>query len=77
MSIPSTEKQNKHYGTESIKRILKYSYEELKLSEVHLNVHIDNPKAIKCYENCGFVITGKGKRDSDYHMIHQKENNND
>lgn len=71
------DKQNKHFGREAINRIIKYSYEDLKLKEVHLNVHKDNPRAIKCYESCGFKITGEGKRPSDYHMIHQKEINND
>ena len=71
------DKQDKHFGKEAINRIVKYCYEELKLDEVYLNVHSDNPRAIKCYENCGFKITGEGKRPSDYHMIHQKEKEND
>ena len=71
------DKCDRHYGTEAIKRFLEYSYNELKLDSVYLNVHNDNERAIKCYENCGFVITGEGKRKSDYHMIHQKEKNND
>ena len=70
-------KCDKHFGTEAIKRFLDYAYNELKLDSVYLNVHDDNERAIKCYENCGFVITGEGKRKSDYHMIHQKEKNND
>lgn len=71
------DKWNNHFGTEAMNRIVKYCYETLKLDEVHLNVHGDNPRAIKCYENVGFKITGEGKRPSDYHMIHQKEINND
>ena len=71
------DKQDKHFGREAINRIIKYSYEELKLDEICLNVHGDNARAIKCYESCGFVIIGEGKRPSDYHMIHQKELNYD
>lgn len=71
------DKQDKHFGKEAMDRIVKYCYEELKLDEVYLNVHKDNPRAIKCYENCGFKITGEGKKPSDYHMIHQKEKIND
>ena len=71
------DKWNKHFGTESIKIMLEYGYNELKLKNIYLNVHKDNPRAIKCYENCGFKITGEGKLPSDYHMIHQKELNND
>ena len=67
------DKQDKHYGNEAIKRILDYAYNELKLEEVYLYVHGDNPRAIKCYQNCGFVIEGKGKHDNDFHMTHKKE----
>ena len=69
----TTDKQDKHYGQEAMKRMTKYSYEELKLDEIYLNVRKYNKRAIKCYENSGFVITGEGKRPSDYHMIHNKE----
>lgn len=67
------DKQDKHYGYESIKRILEYAYNEMKLDEVVLNVHGDNKRAIKCYENCGFVIDGEGKHKGDFHMTHKKE----
>lgn len=69
----TTDKQDKHYGQEAMTRMVKYGYEELKLDEIYLNVHGDNKRAIKCYENSGFVITGEGKKPSDYHMIHKKE----
>ena len=69
----TTDKQDKHYGQEAMKRIVEYAYNELKLDEVWLNVHGDNPRAIKCYEKCNFIIDGEGKRPSDYHMTHKKE----
>ena len=71
------EKCDKHFGTEAIKRFLEYSYNELKLDKVFLNVHGDNKRAIKYYENCNFVIDKEGKHPGDYHMTHIKENNND
>jgi RimJ/RimL family protein N-acetyltransferase len=64
--------QDKHFGTESIKRILDYAYNELKLNGMELNVHGDNKRAIKCYENVGFVIDGEGKHKGDFHMIIRK-----
>ena len=67
-------KQDKHYGQEAIKRILDYAYNELKLESIYLNVHKNNLKAIKCYEGCNFIIDGEGKKSSDYHMTHRKEN---
>lgn len=68
------EKQNKHYGRESIKRILKYCYEELKLDGVDLKVHKDNLRAITCYKRVGFIID-KELEKNNLHMIHQKERN--
>ena len=65
-------KQNQHYGTESIKAILKYAYEKLNLDEMELNVYSTNLKAIHCYEKIGFIIDGQGKTDEDIHMIHKK-----
>jgi len=73
----TTDKQDKHFGQEAIRRILDYAYNDLKLDIVYLNVHKDNPRAIKCYEKCNFVIDGKGKNEGDFHMTHQKEINND
>lgn len=66
-------KQNKHYGTESIKAMLNYAYEELNLDGVELNVYSTNPKAIHCYEKIGFIADGKGKIDEDIHMIIYKK----
>ena len=73
----TNEKCDKHYGTEAINRFLDYAYNDLNLDEVYLNVHGDNKRAIKCYENCNFIIDAPGRHEGDYHMIHQKEKNND
>lgn len=61
-------KQDKHYGTESIKALLKYSYEILNLDGMELNVYATNPKAIHCYEKVAFIKDGIGKTEEDIHM---------
>ncbi len=61
-------KQDKHYGTESIKAMLKYAYEELDLDGMELNVYDTNSKAIHCYERVGFIRDGIGKTEEDIHM---------
>jgi RimJ/RimL family protein N-acetyltransferase len=68
ISLTPTE-QNKHYGTEAIKALLDYAYNQLKLTGMELNVYLTNPKAIHCYEKIGFVKTGPGKNTLDIHMI--------
>ena len=62
-------KQNKHYGTEAIKALLKYAFDNLNLDGMELEVFRTNLRAIHCYENVGFKIDGKGKTDEDIHMI--------
>lgn len=61
-------KQDKHYGTESIKALLKYAYGELNLYGMELNVYATNPRAIHCYEKIGFIKDGIGKTEEDIHM---------
>lgn len=50
------DKQNKHYGTESIETILNYSNDNLNLNGMRLDVFDYNGRAIRCYENVGFEI---------------------
>ena len=66
-------KQNMHYGTESIKALLKYAFDKLNLDGMELDVLKTNLKAIHCYEKVGFIVDGKGKTNEDVHMIiHRK-----
>ena len=66
------EKQNQHYGRESMKAIIKYGYDVLNLDGFELNVYSTNSNAIKCYQNVGFIEDGKGKEPDDIHMIYKK-----
>ena len=47
--------QNKHYGSESIIRFIKYCLEELRLDNIELSVYSHNEKAINLYKKLGFV----------------------
>lgn len=64
--------QDKHYGTESIKALIEYAYNVLKLEGMELNVYSTNPRAIHCYENVGFIKDGIGKEPDDIHMSLKK-----
>lgn len=65
-------KQDKHYGQEAIKRLIDYSFEQLGLDGLELNVYDFNLRGIKCYEKVGFVKDGVGKTEEDIHMIIKK-----
>ena len=46
--------QNKGYGTEALKRMIEYGFNEGGFRRIYLGVYIDNPRAIHVYEQCGF-----------------------
>lgn len=68
----TSKKQDNHFGQESIKRLIEYAFNELKLDGLELNVYNFNQKVIKCYEKTGFAIDGQGKTKEDIHMTIKK-----
>lgn len=56
--IGEKEKWDQGYGTDAILALLKFAFEEMNLHRVYLRVDADNPRAIRCYEKCGFVREG-------------------
>ena len=46
------------YGTEAIRQVLCYAFEEMGLRRVVLEADEDNLRGIRCYEKCGFVREG-------------------
>lgn len=49
---------NKGYGTEVMRTMCHYGFEELNLNRIWLRVYDTNPRARKAYENAGFVYEG-------------------
>jgi len=47
--------QDKHYGTEILKRVIEYGFNDFGLDEIILKVFSHNARAIHCYKNVGFV----------------------
>jgi len=56
--IALPEHRTKGYGTQAIRLMLKYAFEELGLNRVYLSVLETNLAAIKVYEKCGFKREG-------------------
>jgi RimJ/RimL family protein N-acetyltransferase len=48
----------KGYGTEAMRLMVAYGFEQLNLHMIHLSVLADNPKAVHIYEKVGFVHEG-------------------
>ena len=50
---------SKGYGSEAIKLLLSYAFNNLRLHNIMLTVYADNIRAIKAYTKCGFKEFGR------------------
>lgn len=57
---------SKGYGSEAIKLMLGFAFNEIRLHNVMLTVFSNNPRAIKAYTKCGFKEFGR-RHDAIYH----------
>jgi RimJ/RimL family protein N-acetyltransferase len=49
---------DKGYGTDAVRTLVRYAFEELRLHRVQLTVSEENKRGIKCYWKCGFIREG-------------------
>ncbi len=56
--IGDVDYHSRGFGTEAVKLIVRYGFEELNLNRISLGVFANNPKAIRCYQKAGFVQEG-------------------
>jgi len=48
----------KGLGTDTLRTVLKFCFDKLKLNRVELGVFPHNPRGQRCYKKCGFKIEG-------------------
>jgi len=48
----------KGYGTDAMKVLIKFVFEQMNIHKVKLNVYSFNERAIRSYEKCGFKVEG-------------------
>ena len=58
MAIGEKDYWGKGYGTAMVAAALRAGFGELGLNRVHLEVFVNNPRAIRCYEKCGLRHEG-------------------
>jgi RimJ/RimL family protein N-acetyltransferase len=49
---------NKGYGTDAMRVLIKFIFENMNIRKIKLNVFSFNVRAQKCYEKCGFKVEG-------------------
>lgn len=59
IAIGERELWGQGYGTEAMRLILRFAFQELNLRRVSLNVFEYNPRAIRSYEKTGFCLEGR------------------
>jgi len=47
------------YGSEALAALLRFAFDDLNASEMHINVFEFNTQAIRCYEKCGFYVADR------------------
>lgn len=62
IGLDNREDWGKGYGSDALRIILRYAFNELNLFRVTLNVFEYNPRAIHAYEKAGFVHEGRMRR---------------
>ena len=71
--IGDTEYHNRGYGTDAMKVLVKFIFEQMNINKVKLGVYSFNQRAIKCYEKVKFQVEGILKeelfRNGKYHDI--------
>ncbi|AGK98072.1 acetyltransferase, ribosomal protein N-acetylase [Clostridium pasteurianum BC1] len=49
---------SKGYGTDAMKVLMKFIFEDMNINKIRLNTFSFNERAKKCYEKCGFEVEG-------------------
>ncbi|MDD2591711.1 MAG: GNAT family protein [Erysipelotrichaceae bacterium] len=64
------ENRFKGYGSEAIKLLLSYAFDELNYHFVRVEVFAYNQDAVKTYEKCGFKQVGKWRQSRYHHGVY-------
>lgn len=72
--IGDSESRDKGFGTEAMKLLMKFGFEDLNLNRLGLWVFDFNKRAIKCYKRCGMKVEGIMRegvyRNGKYHDVY-------
>ena len=55
---------DKGFGTDALRIVIRLAFDKMNLNRVWLTVLVDNPRAVRCYEKCGFVREGLLRQES-------------
>jgi RimJ/RimL family protein N-acetyltransferase len=62
ISLGERQDWGKGYGTDAMRVLLRYAFNELNLARISLDVFEYNPRAIRSYEKVGFKVEGRARQ---------------
>jgi RimJ/RimL family protein N-acetyltransferase len=54
----------KGLGSDALRIVTRLAFDKMNLNRLWLSVLVDNPRAVRCYEKCGFVREGLLRQES-------------
>ena len=54
----------KGFGSDALQIVIRLAFDKMNLNRLWLSVLVDNPRAVRCYEKCGFVREGLLRQES-------------
>jgi RimJ/RimL family protein N-acetyltransferase len=55
---------DKGFGADTLRLTIRLAFDKMNLNRVWLTVLVDNPRAVRCYEKCGFAREGLLRQES-------------
>ena len=55
---------DKGFGTDALRIVARLAFDKMNLNRLWLTALVDNPRAVRCYEKCGFVREGLLRQES-------------
>lgn len=55
---------DKGYGSDALRIVARLAFHKMNLNRLWLTALVDNPRAVRCYEKCGFVREGLLRQES-------------
>ena len=64
ITIGEKEFWGKGLGSDALRIVIRLAFDKMNLNRLWLSVLVDNPRAVRCYEKCGFVREGSLRQES-------------
>jgi RimJ/RimL family protein N-acetyltransferase len=64
ITIGEKEFWGKGLGSDALRIVSRLAFDKMNLNRLWLSVLVDNPRAVRCYEKCGFVREGLLRQES-------------